>query len=42
MTLTNNPSPEAAIINLMQDARIYKWNNSTVQAIMDGIMMAKE
>jgi len=42
MTLTNNSSPEAAIINLMQDARIYKWNNSTVQAIMDGIIMSKE
>jgi hypothetical protein len=41
MTLTNNPSPEVAIMNLISDARIYKWNNNTVQAIMDGIMLAK-
>ncbi len=42
ITLTNNSFPEVAIINLMQDAKIYKWNNSTIQAIMDGIMLAKE
>ena len=39
-TLTNNPSQEAAIQNLRYDARIYKWNESTVQAILDGIMIA--
>lgn len=39
-TLTNNPSQEAAIQNLRYDARIYKWNESTIQAILDGIIIA--
>jgi len=40
MTLTNNPSKEAAILNLIQDTRIYKWNENTTNAILDGIILA--
>ena len=39
-TLTNNPSQGAAIQNLRYDARIYKWNVETFNAIMDGITIA--
>ena len=39
MTMGNNPS--AASINMGYDADLYKWNNATIQAIIDGIILAK-
>jgi hypothetical protein len=41
MTLTNNPSFIAAMENLKQDTRIYKWNKETYSAILDGIIISE-
>ena len=40
MTMGNNPL--AASINMGYDADMYKWNNATIQAIKDGIVLAKK
>jgi len=42
MRLNNNSSKETAILNLIYDTKVYNWGESTVQAIMDGIMLAGE
>ena len=39
MTMGNNPL--AASINMGYDADLYKWNSATVQAIKEGIVLAK-
>jgi len=31
-----------AVMNLNQDARIYKWNAATIEAIKDGISLANK
>ena len=37
MTVANNPSIEAALMNLVMDAGLYHWNAATVNAIRKGI-----
>ena len=37
MTVTNNPTLEIAMLNLVMDASLYKWNSATLNAIRAGI-----
>jgi hypothetical protein len=36
-SLGSSPSKQAALMNLGEDARMYKWNAATVSAIRTGI-----
>lgn len=40
MTVHHNLSIQAALGNLVLDAKLYHWNRATVEAIMDGIKLA--
>ena len=40
--MTMGDSPLAASINMGYDADLYRWNNETVKAIKDGIVLAQK
>ena len=42
MTVHDNPSVEAALLNLMLDAGMYHWNNATIYAIRAGIIKSSK
>ena len=41
-TVGNNPSRVASLVNMHADALSYKWNTSTVSALMEGIQKASQ
>lgn len=40
MTVHHNDSVVQALMNLKRDARLYKWDHSTVEAIKRGIALS--
>jgi hypothetical protein len=42
MSITNNINKQAAFINLVGGAKLYNWNQETIQAIADGIKLANK
>jgi len=42
MTVHHNGTAGIAFLNLVRDANVYKWDEGTVNAIIDGIMTAVE
>lgn len=39
-TVHNCITPDNAFLNLIKDAKLYRWNDATVNAIVDGILAA--
>ena len=40
MTVHHNQTAGIAFLNLVRDAKVYKWDEGTINAIVDGIMAA--
>jgi len=40
MTVHHNQTAGIAFLNLVRDASVYRWDDGTVNAIIDGIMAA--
>lgn len=40
MTVSNNNDVETALMNVHRDGKMYRWNNATLQAITEGIVLA--
>lgn len=41
LTVTENKSIVAALLNLEKDRRLYRWNEETVNVIQEGILLAE-